>query len=257
MKRFLSFICVMVFFGFTCSASAQPADFEDLSLDPESFWNGSDESGGFFSNTVFFSNNYNAEWFSWDGFAYSNLTDTTAQGFEAQYNAITGKGKNNSDIYAICYVSSFAATPATITLPAEETISGMYVTNTNYAYYSMKNGDDFSRKFTEDDWFLLTITGIDAEGETAGAVNFKLADGTDIVDTWTWVDLSPLGKVKELTFSLSSTDNGDYGMNTPAYFAMDNFDDNLDDDFDDNLDQKDSGGSSDNTCFIQSLTHEK
>ena len=28
-------------------------------------------------------------------------------------------------------------------------------------------------------------------------------------------------EVKKLHFSLSSTDNGDWGMNTPAYFCMD------------------------------------
>ncbi|MEZ4565949.1 MAG: DUF4465 domain-containing protein [Desulfobacterales bacterium] len=56
--------------------------------------------------------------------------------------------------------------------------------------------------------------------------------------------MSALGMVKELTFSLSSTDTGDYGMNTPAYFAMDNFDESDDDDDDDD------------TCFIQLIIHE-
>jgi hypothetical protein len=32
-----------------------------------------------------------------------------------------------------------------------------------------------------------------------------------------------LGSADELRFSLSSSDNGPYGMNTPSYFAMDNF----------------------------------
>ena len=32
-----------------------------------------------------------------------------------------------------------------------------------------------------------------------------------------------MGKVKKVKFALTSTDNGDYGMNTPAYFAFDNF----------------------------------
>ena len=244
MKRLLFLSCVFISVVCVCAASAQSADFEDLILAPESFWDGSDESGGFSSNGVFFSNNYNAEWMSWDGFSYSNLTDTTAEGYAAQYNAITGSGKDNSEIYAVCYVSAFAQGPPTITLDTEKTVSGAYFTNTNYAYYSMKNGDDFARKFTDDDWFLLTVTGFDAQGETAGTVSFKLADGTNIVDTWTWVDLSALGMVKELTFSLSSTDTGDYGMNTPAYFAMDNFDESDDDDDDDD------------TCFIQLIIHE-
>ena len=37
------------------------------------------------------------------------------------------------------------------------------------------------------------------------------------------MDLSSLGSVKTLNFSMESSDVGDYGMNTPAYFCMDNF----------------------------------
>lgn len=250
MKRLLFLICVFCSF-FICvnPLFAQTTDFEDLSLTAESYWNGSDASGGFVSNGVSFNNNYNAEWFSWDGFAYSNITDTSAQGFEAQYNAIVGSGNNGSEIYAIGYVSAFAISPPTITLNAEQVVSGTYFTNTNYAYYSMKNGDDFSKQFTETDWLKLTVTGIDAKGETTGTVDFKLADGTNIIDTWTWVDLSDLGPVKQLTFVMSSTDNSDFGMNTPSYFAMDNFNET------DNLNTEDS--SDDSTCFIQSIVYEK
>ena len=54
--------------------------------------------------------------------------------------------------------------------------------------------------------------------------DYRFADnGLDyIVDDWSWVDLTSLGAVDKLQFGLSSTDNGFFGMNTPAYFAMDN-----------------------------------
>jgi hypothetical protein len=42
------------------------------------------------------------------------------------------------------------------------------------------------------------------------------------LDGWTWIDLISPGDVIGLEFSLSSSDAGTYGMNTPAYFAMDN-----------------------------------
>ena len=41
------------------------------------------------------------------------------------------------------------------------------------------------------------------------------------MDDWEWVDLSSLGTVAGLEFDLSSSDTGPSGMNTPAYFAMD------------------------------------
>ena len=43
------------------------------------------------------------------------------------------------------------------------------------------------------------------------------------INQWTYVDLSQFGEIDAIMFSLSSSDNGTWGMNTPAYFAMDNF----------------------------------
>ncbi len=248
MKRFILFAFIFCFYFVAASAvSAQTADFEDLSLNAESYWNGSDGNGGFFSGRFSFSNNYNMLYSSWDGFAYSNITDTTAEGFTAQYNAITGSGAEGSEIYAVAYDGSgFALNPPTITLDAEQVISGAYFTNNNFAYYSMSNGDGFAKKFTDDDWFKLTITGIDAAGAETGTVEFKLADGTNIVNIWTWVDLKGLGAVKQLTFTFTSSDTGDFGINTPTYVCMDSF--NKDDSSDDDDD--------DSTCFIHTMKSE-
>ena len=63
-----------------------------------------------------------------------------------------------------------------------------------------------------------------------GSIDFYLADfrsvdnGDDFIrGDWSSVDLTPLGNnVTKLRFELSSSDNGMFGMNTPAYFAVDN-----------------------------------
>ncbi len=209
------------------------SDFDDLSLAPESYWNGSDGSGGFRSGAGWYNNNYNSTYGSWDGFSYSNITDTTSKGYSAQYNAITGSGQGGTANYAVGYVNTWGSSLPTITFDNQSVIDGLYVTNNNYAYYSMLEGDSYAKKFGGDDgndpdWFLLTITGKDASGQTTGSVEFYLADYrfTDnsldyIVNTWQWVDLSSLGTVKSLEFSLTSSDVGQYGMNTPAYFVID------------------------------------
>jgi hypothetical protein len=215
----------------TTASATTGANFEDLTLAPESYWNGSDEAGGFNSGSAWFSNNYNADYNSWDGFAYSNITDTTTAGTAGQYNAITGEGQNSSANYVISYVG-WAESP-TITLDTACAVDGLYVTNNNYAYYSMLDGDAYAKKFggedgDDEDWFMLTITGKDIYGDVTGIVDFYLADyrfennSLDyIVNTWEYVDLSSLGVVKSLEFGLSSSDVGDWGMNTPAYFSMD------------------------------------
>jgi hypothetical protein len=219
-------------FTFASTAGADIANFDDLSLAPESYWNGSDGSGGFASGSAYFNNNYDSTYGSWDGFSYSNITDTTSSGWTAQYNAITGKGQNGSANYGIGYVGW--TEPPTITLDTAGVIDGLYVTNNNYAYYSMLNGDAFAKKFgggssDDEDWFLLTITGKDVTDVITGTVEFYLADyqfadnGMDyIVDNWRFVDLTGLGVVKSMEFGLSSSDtHPQYGMNTPAYFALD------------------------------------
>ncbi len=227
-RRLVSLILVLVISGVS---TATIATFDDLSLAPESYWNGSDGSGGFSSGSAYFNNNYNATYMSWDGFAYSNITDTTSSGWTAQYNAITGGGQSGSANYGISYVG-WAELP-TITLNTAGIVDGLYVTNNNYAYYSMLNGDAYAKKFGGDngdeaDWFLLTIMGKDVDGAATGSVDFYLADyrfednSQDyIVNVWQYVDLTSLGMVKSLEFNLNSSDVGAFGMNTPAYFAMD------------------------------------
>jgi hypothetical protein len=245
MKHFLvAILSVATVFAAASPLSAKTVDLEDLTLEPESYWNGSDGSGGFESRGVMFNNNYNAEWGSWDGFAYSNRTDTTLEGFDAQYNAIPGVGAQGSDIYAVAYVSTFAETPPTITFSEGRRLDGVYVTNSNYTYYSMRDGDAFAKKFTADDELVLTIRGINEAGQVMGTIEFKLADGRNIVKDWRRLDLSGLGTVKKITFSLSSTDVGEYGMNTPAYFCLDHIAFQDDDEyFDDD----------DSSCFINAI----
>jgi hypothetical protein len=217
-------------------SSAVIATFDDLGLGAESYWNGSDGSGGFVSGGAAFNNNYNTTYMSWDGFAYSNITDTSASGWAAQYNAITGEGEDSSANYGIGFdplASGFGTELPTMTLSTAGVVGGLYVTNNNYAYYSMLNGDAYAKKFggvsgDEADWFMLTITGKDATGDSVGSVDFYLADyrfvdnSQDyIINTWEYVDLAGLGVVQSLEFGLSSSDMGSYGMNTPGYFAMD------------------------------------
>ncbi|NBD37271.1 MAG: DUF4465 domain-containing protein, partial [Verrucomicrobia bacterium] len=110
----------------------------------------------------------------------------------------------------------------------------MRVTNTTYAALSMRDGDAFAKQFggadgSDPDYFRLTIEGLDGTATVTGAVEFYLADfrfaddaRDTIVETWEEVDLSALGSgVAELRFSLDSSDEGEFGMNTPSYFAMD------------------------------------
>jgi hypothetical protein len=207
------------------------SDMDELILDPESYWNGSDGSGAFNSAAVRFHNSYNADWFSWSGWANSSVTDNTSPGWMNQYSAFTGKGFDGSNNYAVGY----ATTPAVLDFTEDKAfaVEGFFVTNSTYAGLSMSDGDDFTKKFggdegTDPDFFRLDLWGA-RDGNDADTLSFYLADFRSensfedyIVNTWQWVDLSSLGKVDSLQFALSSSDMGDWGMNTPGYFCLDN-----------------------------------
>lgn len=205
------------------------AKFDDLSLAPGKFWNGSDLSGSFKSSGITFYNSYNQDWSSWSGFAYSNTTDVTTAGYQNQYSAITGKGYEGSANYAVCYPSPSAE----IGFYTSTRVTGFYVTNSTYAYLSMKNGDQFSKKFggesgNDPDYFKLMIEALNVAGKPVDTLYFYLADFRSadnskdyILNTWTWVDLSNLQEAHRLRFSLSSSDNSFGFMNTPGYFCMD------------------------------------
>ena len=223
---------IVLFAAASQASAAEPVvltDFSDQFLLPESYWNGSDGSGGFTSGGLEFSNNYNSAWGSWDGFAYSNMTDTTTPGYNNQYSAITGGGYGGSPNYGVAY-AGFAG-PPTIALPSSMKLESMMVTNTTYAYLAMRDGDGFAKEFggptgTDPDYFRVLIEGFDGSA-SKGEVEFYLADyrfadsGDDyLVDTWQPVDLTPLGKVDRLELSWESTDVGDWGINTPTYAAV-------------------------------------
>ncbi len=120
-------ICVFVVFVLAGMVKGETIiDFEELSLASESYWNGADLSGGFSSGGAWFANDYNETYGSWKGFAYSNITDTAASDWGAQYNAITGSGESGSANYAVSWVG-FG--PSTMVLDEPSMLDGLSVTN--------------------------------------------------------------------------------------------------------------------------------
>ena len=220
-------------------AGAVTIDFEDvgsnLPIGTSFFYNGSSALPGptdFTSGGATFANHFTdfGGGCCWDGFAYSQVTNNTTPGFGNQYSAYAGGGAGGSATYAIAFTGSATST---IDFGADVLLSQALFTNTTYAALSMANGDAFAKKFggvsgNDPDFLKLTITGLDGVGAQTGSLELFLADfrfadnALDyILDAWTSLDLSGLGVVHGLDFTLESSDNGPFGMNTPAYFALD------------------------------------
>lgn len=194
-------------------------DFSDLTLEANSHR----DSGSFSSGNAVFLNSYNADYESWGGFACSNQNDTSAGSDTAQFDVYTST-PNDKGIFAVGYVDTY--TPAIPTVTFDEPVvlkSAAFALNA-YAYKSMRDGDNIAKKLAAEDWYKITIKSVDSTNVASDSLEVYLADfrnGKNIlIDRWTEFSLSPL-KASKLTFEASSSDNGAYGMNTPAYFCID------------------------------------
>jgi len=108
------------------------------------------------------------------------------------------------------------------------------VTNSTYTEYSMRDGEDFSKKFggndgNDPDDLILNITGRKQGTWFNDTIEFPLADFrfTDntkdyIITDWQRVDLYRLSPVDTLYFFLTSSDTSEFGINTPAFISVDN-----------------------------------
>ncbi len=218
--------------GNEVSVTIGTATFDDVVLGSGGYWVGEEGENEIFSGGWMFTNYYSS--YFWGGFTASNHTDLTQTGLNAQYTAVTAEGYDGSSQYGVAYTFG-AQTDVYASDGQEHTVTGCYVTNNLWAYQSVVNGDSYCTPFggttgNDPDWFKLTATGKNATGQTVGTLDFYLADyrfanneEDYVVDTWEWFDLSPLGAVHTISFSLSSTKGDQYGMLTPAYFCIDNF----------------------------------
>lgn len=234
--RKLPWICAAAWVAaaFVPQADAVLVNFSDLSLAPNSYYNGGPitNTDGWTSNTVYFGNSYDSSFGGfWNGFSYSNVNDPTTPGFTNQYAAYTGTAYAGS-IYAVAYAGSHAF----IDLPTGWTPGSVRVTNTTYAALDMRDGSTFSKKFggtsgDDPDFFDVIFTGYDSLGGTGsvtGSVTFRLADFTFvdnsldyILDTWELVDLTSLAAARSIRLSFNSSDVGMFGINTPTFVALD------------------------------------
>lgn len=213
------------------------ADFENLNLPTDSYWDGSDLTGlhnnsvftsNFSSGNYSFNNLYDTTWGQssgyWSaGWVYSNMTDSTTSGFTNQYSAKAGGGH---PIGGANYAIGKSNSTIVFTQPSDFSIS---LTNSTYAANSMRDGDAFAKKFTnaDQDYFKLHIYGY-SNGSISDSTEFYLADFTHadssldyIVTDWQYVQL-PAGLYDSVSFNLISSDVGAFGMNTPNYFCIDN-----------------------------------
>lgn len=198
------------------------------------------ENAKLVSQGLVFSHSANSQWQSYTGFVASRNSDaadySTGNWLEHQFTSMTGGGfAGKGTPYLIAYWNSSEAKDVTLdnascaitygTGGDTFTPQSVLINNTTYGYYAMLNGTQYSKKFATGDSFKLNIYGVKANGTKTGPVTVNLADysggKSTLLKDWTYVMLDALGEVKGLYFQMESTDTGQWGINTPTYFALD------------------------------------
>ncbi len=238
-NKFIKIASILSFAAlFNLSAQAQTADFEDIQLQGANsvkIPNTGTVNSNFTSGSCTFSNSYAISFGGYwnSGWAFSKVNDTTTAGFTNLYGSYANKGFNSSSNYAVSQNETFMKIN-------QNTLTGLYVTNTTYAALSMKNGDAFAKKFggtngNDSDWFKLTINAYQNGNLKTEKVEFYLADfrfadnSKDyIVKDWTFVNLVSLGSLDSLKYTLTSSDTNQFGLKTPAFFCVDHIMTNAD-----------------------------
>ncbi|MBL4703994.1 MAG: DUF4465 domain-containing protein [Flavobacteriales bacterium] len=216
------------------------ANFDNFTLASESYWDGSDQTGGFTGPCGIwnFNNFYDTAWGGYwaSGWAYSNQTDISTAG--SLFSSYVGDDFNGGGNYA---VASAFGTGAGIR------VAGLYlamnveffVSTSTYTAVSVLNGDGIGKVFGDsldangdddgtngEDWFKLTVYGYQSgsivDSQEVYLVDYRFAaDSMDyILDTWKAVVMS--SPVDSLHFFLTSSDVGAGGVNTPSFFCLDN-----------------------------------
>lgn len=225
MKKTITLLALLIF---GISRSQTVTDFESFSLPADSFYYDGGGADWQTTNAVFqydWNTSFGGYWEA--GFAYTNKKDTSNKDL---YNCAAYNGYNLSDYYVACQPGAFIKIK-----PPSNGVNGFFVTNSTYAYKSMRYGDAFAKKFggpsgNDKDSLVLWVYGYSNGVLKNDTIFFFLADFRSnnnafdyILKTWQWVDCSSLGAVDSIGFKMTSSDNGSFGMNTPAFFCIDNF----------------------------------
>jgi len=194
-------------------------DFQDVEIPNGKFDNNAGLSGYFHKDNVKFQNTQSEGY--WYGFAYSQMHDVTT--FDYATNEFSAFVPNDSqkNKFMVGYISTWDATSIEIIFNDPVKDLSFDVANNTLAALAMKGEDPnlFARKFEDGDWFTLTITVTSTDGTEIIAIN--LGEDTKVTNVWNPISVSS-NNVTKLDFSLSSSDTGEWGMNTPAYFCIDN-----------------------------------
>lgn len=160
---------------------------------------------------------------SWEGFTLSTVAQDTANVLGCVANGgLAGVGTPYIIGYYSEWVSASQGYSSNIVQFNEEYYpEHVSICQNSNTYKAITQGEFNARAFTEQDTLALIIQALDSSMQPTATTTYYLAvDGKHNSD-WVQVPLNGLGRTACLSFSMTTTDMGSWGANTPLYFAMD------------------------------------
>ena len=161
---------------------------------------------------------------SWEGFTLSRVSQDTANVFGCVANGgIAGEGTPYVIGYFSDWVTMTQGYSSNIILFDQEYYPDyVYICQNSNTMKAIAEGGVFNaRAFNENDTLALIISAIDGSFQEIATTVYYLAVDGEKNNGWVKVPLSVLGKTAGLSFRMTTTDIGQFGMNTPMYFALD------------------------------------
>lgn len=231
MKK-IFFVGLMTFAAVSLMAEVKVATFENEAgginvAKADTCWQGADNpvadpvTGTFYTwqSGDFKFQTYAANWGGFQGFTVTNESsnEVTKMGYDKPYRSASG-GAYEGQNFAVW--NAWGGDTVSFDL---QVVKGFFVNNTPYAVGGITtNNYSPANQFKQSDYLVLKCIGL-KDKKPVNTVEVYLAKDGKYIDKWTYVDLSSLGEISGMVFEMDGSDQSYGYLNTPAYFAMDNF----------------------------------
>ena len=136
---------------------------------------------------------------------------------------------HSGENFAVINVSSFIG-PTPLSFKKGAKVNSMWVNNTAYTAGVAINGNELAKSLVESKgYYKVTVKGyVDVQGNAVAEDEMYLVDYRNdsevLISEWTKFELKNISKFNNITalkFFVEGSDTGDWGLNTPAYLAID------------------------------------
>lgn len=153
-------------------------------------------------------------------------------GVPFQFDSPNAKGSGGSQYWLTMYwqTPEFVGgklIDASIHFDKPTTVHSIDINNNIWSVLAIENGSQFSKKFANNDWFIVRFKAYDNQNHQLGIMEVLLADFINqpnyVLKDWNRIPFYMFGdSVSSIHVDFTSSDNGAYGINTPTFILIDN-----------------------------------